>query len=58
MDAVFDITVFHAGAIGGHVCTQCIAIAGANAVTLKEKVIKKLLLQAVSMQHWIASFDS
>ena len=57
MDTVFEFTVSHAGTIGGYVCAQCIAITGADVVTLKDKVIKKMLLPVISMQHQIMSFN-
>ena len=46
---VFDVTVTHARTIGGCAHAQCVAITGANVVTLKDKVIKKLLLPPISV---------
>ena len=57
MDIVFDIAVSHASTIGGHAHAQCVAITGADVVTLKDKVIKKLLLPVILMQHGIVSFN-
>ena len=57
MDTVFDVTVTHTGTIGGYTCAQRVAIAGANVVTLKDKVIKKLLSPPISTQHWVTSFN-
>ena len=57
MDAVFDIAVTHTGMIGGHTRAQCVAITGANVVTLKDKVIKKLLSLPISAHHWITPFN-
>ena len=57
MDTAFDVMVTHAGTIGGYTHTQHEAIMGANVVTLKDKVIKKLLLPPISAQHWIVSFN-
>ena len=36
---------------------QCVANAGANVVTLKDKVIKKLLSPTISTQHRLSSFN-
>ena len=57
MDTVFDVAATHAGTIGGYVRTQRAAIMGANVVTLKDKVIKKLLSPPISTHHWITSFN-
>ena len=57
MDTVFDVAATHTGTIGGYTRAQRVAITGANVVMLKAKVIKKLLLPPISMQHWIASFN-
>ena len=57
MDTVIDVTATHARTIGGYTRAQRVAIAGANVVTLKYKVIKKLLLPPISTQHWITSFN-
>ena len=38
-------------------CAQCVLINPTDVVTLKDKLIKKLLLPVILMQHWIASFD-
>ena len=57
MDTVFDVAVTHARTIGGCTCNQCVAIAGADVVILKDKVIKKSPLLPISTQHWIASFN-
>ena len=57
LDAVFDVMVTHSGTIGGHTRTQREAIVGVDVVTLKNKVIKKLLLPPISMQHWIMSVN-
>ena len=56
MDTVFNITATHTSTIGGYACTQCVAITGANVVTLKDKAIKKLLLPAISTQQQKKSF--
>ena len=47
MDMVLDVVVTCAGTIGA----PCKAIAGANVVTLKDKMIKKMLLPPMSVQH-------
>ena len=57
MDTVFDNTATHARTIGGYMRAQRVAITGANVVTLKDKVIKKLFLLPISMQRWITSFN-
>ena len=57
MDTVLDVAVTHARTIGGYTCNQRVAITGADVVTLKDKVIKKLLSPLISVQHWIMSFN-
>ena len=52
MDMVFDVKV----TVSGHTCAQCKAISSPNVVTVKDKVIKKLLLLPISAQHQITSF--
>ena len=55
MDTVSDVTATHTGSIGGYTRAQCVAITDANVVMLKDKLIKKLLLPPISMQHWLMS---
>ena len=57
MDTVFNITMTHTGAIGGYSCAQHAAITGADAVNLKEKIIKKILSPVISTQNHITSFN-
>ena len=57
MDTVFNIAVLYTRTIGGYTRAQCSTVTGANVVILKDKVIKKLLTLAISMQHWITSFN-
>ena len=57
MDTVFNATVTQSRTIGGYTRTQHEAIMGANVVTLKDEVIKKLLSPPISVQHWITSFN-